>query len=130
MTSDVYRWRTVINLQFTDTDTAGHAGIAHGLMHAVQAANEGGFTAAGRSDNRRGMLGGHVHTDVLKSLGLAEPGVQIFDLDANLGGRCGVQLAPFSIPSVVRLMVGIIIRERATPPASAEKCPWARTTMP
>ena len=91
MTSNVDSRRTVINFELTNSDTACNASVAHGFMHAVQAANESGLATARRSDDRRGVLGGHVHTDILEGLSLSEPGVQILDLDANVGGRCGVQ---------------------------------------
>ena len=58
-------------------------GLGNGFVHAVQAAHEGRFAAAGRTDDGRGMVGLGRHVDIAQGLGLAEPGVQVFDLDAN-----------------------------------------------
>src|SRR5207249_10811007 len=125
--------RPVINLQFTDTDTARDAGIAHGFVHTVQAANEGGFATTRRSDDRRGMFGGHIHADILKRLGLAEPGVQIFHLNANLGARFGVQLAPFSIPRLAAMRTALtettISTIRTSAPAQAWRCHSSKGEM-
>ena len=52
-------------------------------MHAVQAADERGLAAARGTDHRRGVVRRHRHVDVVQSLGLAEPGIELVDLDSN-----------------------------------------------
>jgi hypothetical protein len=51
-------------------------------MQAIQATDERGFSATGRSNQSRGPIGCNVQTDVVQSLSLAVPRVQLFDLDA------------------------------------------------
>ena len=55
-------------------------------MHAVQAAHKSGFAAARGADHGRAVVGGDRHVDVLQSLRLAEPGIQLVDLDSNTHG--------------------------------------------
>jgi hypothetical protein len=52
-------------------------------VHAVQAAHECGFAAAGWPNYGRGVVRGNINVDVVQRLRLAKPRVQLFDLDAN-----------------------------------------------
>jgi len=47
---------------------AGHAGIADGLVHAVEGAQEGGFAAAGGTDEGGDFVGGNLHAYVVQRL--------------------------------------------------------------
>ena len=74
---------SVVDIHFADAHPARGPGFWNRLVHAVEAAHEGGLAAAGGTNHGGGVIGGHRHVDVLQSLGLAEPGVQLVDLDAN-----------------------------------------------
>ena len=41
---------------------------SHGFVHAIEGAEQGGFTAARRSDQRSHLMGGDSHIDVEESL--------------------------------------------------------------
>src|ERR1700722_10715557 len=65
-------------------DLALHAGARHGLVHAVQAAQERGFAAARRADHGRHFPRLDVQIDAEKGLLFAEPCVQGADLELQL----------------------------------------------
>ena len=52
-------------------------------MHPVEAANERGLAAAGRTDYGRHCIGSHFYVDFLENLRLSEPGVQILYFNSN-----------------------------------------------
>ena len=53
------------------------ARVAERFVHAVQRAQQRGFAAAGRPDQRRDLVGGHVHGDVVQRLVLAVVKIQL-----------------------------------------------------
>ena len=72
----------VVDIHFADTNSACGRCFRDGLVHAVEATYEGGLSATRWSDYGGGVVGGDHHVDVVESLGLAEPGVQLVNLNA------------------------------------------------
>ena len=52
-------------------------------MHAVEAAYERRLAASRWADHGGRVIGRNRHVDVVQSLGLAKPGIQLVDLDSN-----------------------------------------------
>src|ERR1700730_4366303 len=73
----------IVDIHVANPHSAGGTRFRHRLMHAVEAAHECGFSAARRTDHSGGVIGRNRHVDVLQSLSLTEPGVQLVDLDAH-----------------------------------------------
>jgi len=44
------------------------AGVTHGLVHAIEGAQQGGLAAAGRTDQRGDLAVGNAHVDVEEGL--------------------------------------------------------------
>ena len=72
-----------VDVDFADAHGASGAGDGIGFVHAVDAAHEGAFAAAGGADEGRGVVGRNVQVDVLQRVIGAVPRVQVDDLDAN-----------------------------------------------
>ncbi len=81
--ADLDRRRVLVDIDLAHLDDAGGAGDGIGLVHAVEAAHEGGFAAAGGADERGGVVGGDVQVDVLQGVRCAVPRVQILNLNAD-----------------------------------------------
>src|SRR5271165_2504288 len=75
------------NVFAVEKDFALEAGVAHGFVHAVECAQESGFTAAGRTDESGDFAGGDAEIDVEKSLFGAVPEIDFGDGHAHLR-RC------------------------------------------
>src|SRR5579864_8419378 len=56
------------------------AGAAHGLMHAVEGANERGLAATGRADEGGYTICGHMQINVVQSMHLAVIEIKVADL--------------------------------------------------
>src|SRR5581483_3109808 len=113
---------SVVDVEITYPYPAGGPRIRNGFMHTVQAAHESGFVASGRSDDRGGVICRHRDGDVVKRLGFAEPGVQLFHVNANAHR----QFAPFIMPRLVTrrtaLTATTIRMMRIRAPAQACRC--------
>jgi hypothetical protein len=82
-TADGDRRGAVIDIEIADTNSAGGPSLWDGLMHSVEAADERRFAATGGPDDGSGVIGHNRHVDVVESLCLAKPGVQLIDLNAD-----------------------------------------------
>ena len=76
-----------INVHVAHAHSTLSTGVRMRFVHAIQAADECGLAAAGRTNNRRGMVGQNVHSDLVKGLVFSKPGIQAFDFDINTHQR-------------------------------------------
>ncbi len=74
---------SVINADVADADLAFDARLGNGLVHAIETANESGFAATGRANQRGRAVGEHADVDVEQGLRLAVKGIQVFDRDSD-----------------------------------------------
>src|SRR5438128_12118170 len=119
--ADLHGGGSVVNVKVTDAHAASGASFGNSLVHAVEAAHECGLPTTGWADDRGGMIGRHVHADIVERLSFAEPGVQVLDLDTNTH-----QLTPLIMPrpaamrtAVTETTVSII---RISPPDQDCRC--------
>ncbi len=68
-----------VDVDLAHLHDAGGAGDGVGLVHAIEAADEGGLTAAGGADERGGVVRGDVQIDVLQGVRRTVPRVQILN---------------------------------------------------
>src|SRR5215469_10883024 len=73
---------SIIGVDFPDADTSFDPGLWNRFMHAIQTANECRFAATRRTNQRRGVIGGHTDIDVVQSLAFAIPRIQFLDLNS------------------------------------------------
>src|SRR6202000_528512 len=64
--TDLDRRRFLVDIDLTHLDNARGAGDRVGLVHSVEAANEGGFTATRGPDQGSGVIGRDMQPDVLE----------------------------------------------------------------
>src|SRR5256886_13873978 len=81
--ADLHRGGSVVDVKFADAHAASGVSFGDRLMHTIQATHECGLPTTGWADDRGGMIGRHVHADIVERLSFAEPGVQVLDLDAD-----------------------------------------------
>jgi len=68
-----------IDVDLAHFDNTGGMGDGVGLVHAIEATNEGGFAAAGGADERGGVVRGDMQVNVLQCVVRTIPCVQIFN---------------------------------------------------
>ena len=71
--------------------TAADAGAGDAVIHAIEAAKEGGFAATGGADEGGDLIAGDREVDLFEGGGVAVGEVDVFDLDDGVG-RDGVEL--------------------------------------
>src|SRR5262249_11814588 len=77
-------WRAaIVYVHVADAHATADLRIRIGFVHSVDAADERGLAAAGWPDHSRSVVSRHLHIDIAQSLVLAEPRIQIFNLNAN-----------------------------------------------
>ena len=62
-------------------------GMAHGFVHAVEGAKQGGLATAGRTNKRGDLAGGDAHTDIEQGLLVAVKEIDLGDGHAHREGR-------------------------------------------
>ena len=72
----------VVDVYLSNSDLSGGTSLGYGLVHAVDTTHKGGLPTTGWANDSRGAVRRHANGDVMQSLGLPEPGVEMFDLDA------------------------------------------------
>ncbi len=70
----------IVDVLLVDGDLAGHAAAVDGVVHAVQAADEGGLAAAGRPDHGDHFVAADIEGDILDGVLVA-----IVDIDIAAG---------------------------------------------
>src|SRR5437016_4592419 len=107
--------------QVADAHAASGVSFGDRLMHTIQATHECGLPTTGWADDRGGMIGRHVHADIVERLSFAEPGVQVLDLDTNTH-----QLTPLIMPRPAAMRTAVtettIRIMRISAPAQACRC--------
>ena len=75
----------VLRTDTVEKNLALDGGAGDDFVHAVDGAQHGGFTAAGRADERGDRLGGDLHVDVLYGVEVAVVDVDVVEFE--LGGH-------------------------------------------
>jgi hypothetical protein len=80
--------RAVDILVIEEDATLADAGAGDAVVHAVEAAEEGGFAAAGGADESGDLVAGDDEADLFEGGGVAVGEVDVFDLEDGVGGAC------------------------------------------
>src|SRR5438105_9694857 len=114
------RIAVAINIFIADTDPAFHAGVGHRFMHAVQTTDKRGFSATGRPNDGRGVIGLNLHADAMQRLVAAKPGIQALNMDFH----SHAQLVPFKRPLRAIILTTEMVQTMSTMRTNAPPQAW------